>query len=262
MFSILVNCSTAGRIGLMVEKFLTSGDKKFHYLEGGVGPTVVLIPSFGQTSFSYRKLAEVLSKNFHVFLVDLPNFGGSKAKTDSRTFEDFSNRLRNFVETLSLGDFTLVGFSLSGGTAIKFTAQNADRVKLLVVCDSVGYPVKRGLFSFSFRMFVMLTKIFVGGRFLVAARIVSDFFLMCFYSPMQVVWEAKMGIQANLIKETQEIDAETLILWGGGDCVIEPSYAKLLQKEIRGSILKYVSGGHMWFLVYPDILRNKILEAL
>lgn len=259
---LLVNCFAIGKIRLMVEKFLTSGDNEFHYLEGGAGPTIVLIPSFGQTSFSYRKLAETLSRSFHVFLVDLPNFGGSKAPADSKTFDDFSNRLKDFVEALSLKSFTLVGFSLSGGIAIKFTAQHAGKVKMLVVCDSVGYPLKRGLFSFFSRMFVMLTKILMGGCFLVSAKIVSDFLLMCFRSPMQVVFEARMGASANLLKDAQRIKTKTLILWGDADYVIEPRYAKLLQKEISDSVLKQVSGGHMWFLVCPDTLRNEILEVL
>jgi len=54
----------------MKSKFLNTNDGKIHYLEGGKGDTVILLPSLWLTSRLYKIFAEQLSQDYQVLIPD------------------------------------------------------------------------------------------------------------------------------------------------------------------------------------------------
>ena len=89
-----------------------------------------------------RKYAE----RFHVFTLDARNHGHSPHSNDFN-YELMMKDLLNFVEKMELENFFLLGHSMGGKTAMKFTQNYPDFVEKLIVADIApkSYPVHHQL---------------------------------------------------------------------------------------------------------------------
>jgi pimeloyl-ACP methyl ester carboxylesterase len=124
--------------GLTVKNIaLSEGD--LVYLEGGKGPTLLLVHGFGGNKDNWTRLARHLTSNYHVIAIDLPAFGDSfKHMHLDYDLSAQVVRLNEFVNRLELNSFHLAGNSMGGYIAGNYAANFADNILTLWLLNPLG----------------------------------------------------------------------------------------------------------------------------
>jgi pimeloyl-ACP methyl ester carboxylesterase len=78
------------------------------------------------------------TNSFRVIAPDMRGHGLSTYKTPLKSIDDMANDLKMFVEALGLTGLYVLGWSMGGGVAMKFAANNPDRVERLMLVNSLG----------------------------------------------------------------------------------------------------------------------------
>ena len=128
--------------------FMTMRDgSEVHYRDEGDpnGPVVVLIHGGFGSLHNWEPWMPDLSRHFRVVSMDLPGHGLT-GWVNSGLFHRESNVavVAELVDTLELGDFTLVGHSMGGAVALVYTLDFPDRVNSLILIGSEGVPPEGG----------------------------------------------------------------------------------------------------------------------
>jgi len=140
------------RSGLRQRTVCIAGCKS-PYLEGGAGPTLILIHGFGGDSYSFIRVAAHLRRRFRVLIPDLPGFGG--ATRDPAVRHDMHSQARHltdFMDALGLKTAHIGGNSMGGFVASQLAIDYPTRVQSLWLLEALGCPAARE--SEMFREFV------------------------------------------------------------------------------------------------------------
>ena len=107
--------------GAITKKYLTVDGVKLAYEEYGHGKPVLFLHGFGASSFSWRFVAQTLSKqlNRRCICLDLMGFGASEKPLDeSYTLTRQANLVSGFISKMEIESLSLVGHSYGGGVCL------------------------------------------------------------------------------------------------------------------------------------------------
>lgn len=250
------------------EKIIIDG-LEINYKIAGQGEPLLIWHGWGGSSDSWQKIQEILSQNFQVFSLDLPGFGKSSNPPNSWRVDDYLSILSNFIEKKSLNDFYLVGHSFGGGLAAKFTAENPQKVKALVLTGAAIFRSKKRLnwrqkiasglakFGSIFERMPLIGK----SLYPLARRFIYRFAGVHDYSRANSVMKEifKNVISEDLSSCLPQIKTPTLILWGRNDKSTPMQDALAAQKLIFGSQLKIIKkANHSPHLTQPEETARSI----
>ena len=123
-------------------RFVDVGGHRLHYVDEGVGPTLLLVHAGPAWSFVYRDLIVRLRTQFRCVTLDFPGAGLSVAAAGYRPgMAAASQVLQAFVEALDLRDVTLVVHDVGGPVALGVAVHLPDRFVALVVTEAFGWPL-------------------------------------------------------------------------------------------------------------------------
>jgi pimeloyl-ACP methyl ester carboxylesterase len=115
---------------------------RVHYLAEGPdgGEVVVLVHGLGGSAEDWRNLAPYLTKaGYRVYLPDLPGYGRSEKPADfSYSVRDEAEAVVGFLDALGLKQVDLGGWSMGGGIVQHVAFRHAERVRRLMLFDSIG----------------------------------------------------------------------------------------------------------------------------
>ncbi|MEO6470434.1 MAG: alpha/beta fold hydrolase, partial [Aeromicrobium sp.] len=129
-----------------IGKRVVAGGIDTNYLDegNGSGVPVVLLHGSGPGVSGYanwRLTVPTLAVERRVLAPDLVGFGYSERPTDFQYVMDaWIAQVENFVDTLGLDRYSLVGNSFGGALALRLAAMHQDRIDRLVLMGSVGVP--------------------------------------------------------------------------------------------------------------------------
>lgn len=109
-------------------------------------PALLAVHGIPGSVRDFRHLGPLLTDRLRFIRVDLPGFGGSAPVDDA--VDSFTGRARVVIEladALGLAQFSILGHSMGGGTALVLAAARAQRVRLLALVSSVALSRHRGL---------------------------------------------------------------------------------------------------------------------
>ena len=92
----------------------------FFYSDSGEGLPVVFLHGFCETSDIWAGIQNHLVKKFRVITIDLPGFGGSPLLDYAFSLEDLAKEIKNFLDSINLDKYVLIGHSLGGYIALAF----------------------------------------------------------------------------------------------------------------------------------------------
>lgn len=107
------------------------------------GPTLLFIHGNMNSSKHWDVLMESLDSRLHLVAIDLPGFGISTYHKPIDGLPDYAETVKQFVDALSLSQFSIIGWSTGGGVAMKFAADYPEQVDQLILLSSMsthGYP--------------------------------------------------------------------------------------------------------------------------
>jgi len=100
--------------------FVLSKPHKWFVQEFGSGPELLLIHGAGGSTQSFRHLAPILAKSFHVILIDLPGQGFTKAGSQSRFgLDTMAEDIWVLIEDQTWAPSAIIGHSAGGAIALE-----------------------------------------------------------------------------------------------------------------------------------------------
>lgn len=240
----------------------------WHYLEGGKGPTLVILHGLAAEADHWLGVAGPLRHDFHVLVPDLPGFGASQppAGMNFRIGEQ-ARRLEAWLDQLGVGECILAGNSMGAWIAASFAASHPDRVRALWLQDAFGVM--------SAPQSEVMTEYLEGGTNPFTVESMKDYAnlvdLMFVKRPHVPYALARAGylntarlkdelprMQREFLRDSVPLDElaprltmPVLIEWGEGDRATHPDGARTLHERIPGSTL----------VTHPDVGHLPMLEA-
>jgi pimeloyl-ACP methyl ester carboxylesterase len=118
---------------------------RIHYVIGGNGPALVLLPGWPQTWWTYHKIMPALARHFTIVAVDIRGMGGSAKPADGYDKKNMAKDVRELLHKLAHSDAFIVGHDIGAQVAWSFAANYPEATKKLVMLD-VPHP-DEGLYS-------------------------------------------------------------------------------------------------------------------
>ena len=107
-------------------------------LEGGAGQPIVLLHGPGGYGAQWFHLIPELVKSHRVIAPDLPGHGASEYDAAAPVPDRVNGWLGDLLDCTCAKAPVLVGHTLGGAIAARFAADNANRVRYLVLVDTMG----------------------------------------------------------------------------------------------------------------------------
>lgn len=251
-------------------KTIHVGEHDIAYLEGGRGPTILMLHGITADSGNWTRFARYYTEHYHVIIPDLPGFGdSSRIQNASYSIPSQTERMHAFMHALGVSQFHLVGNSMGGYIGAYYAAQYPEQVLTLGLFDAAGVDAPKQT--------QFMKELFAGNNLMLPKD--RDDFQRVLHLVMQdppyipgfvrdvladkalkyrdfntkVFAELKQQ-QLDLAPYLAKIKAPTLLLWGEHDKVIDPSSIAVFQRYLTGSkttvsILPEV--GHLPMLEQP-----------
>lgn len=268
-------------------KSLTIDEGEIAYLEGGIGPTLVLLHGFGADKDSWNRLAKHLTRHFHVIAIDIPGFGESFSPVAGFDIDQQVVRVAAFLKQKNICNFTVLGNSYGGYISALLASRFPDVIKDCVLISPLGIE--------NAPLTPMFKDVMNGSSPLLLPTNLNEFKCLlnaCFYkAPFIPEFALKEMLERNLAKSAlhhklfyqthllfngqlsfdyaleellTEVKIPIHVIWGGSDAVLSAEGLKVLlgldNKLLTLERLENV--GHLPQLEIPNYLSNLVIDAV
>ncbi len=251
---------------LATREVIVSG-RRASYASGGHGVPVLFLHGWGLDHRVYqRSLRRLTARGCRVVAPSLPGFGRSaELSMRRRSLVGYAEWVDEFLDAVGADEPVLVlGHSFGGGVATRFAYDHPDRVRYLVLLNSVGDPavfpgngLNRTAEPRPFNPFRPMLDALRPPSDDLATMVLMQRALLENMSrhPLTVLQAAQIAITADLTREMAELarrELPVLVLWSDHDQVI-PQAAFDTFCSTFGTDGHVVRGGHSWLLANPDV---------
>ena len=245
---------------------------RVHYLAEGPagGPVVVLVHGLGGHAEDWRNLAPYLVKaGYRVYMPDLPGYGRSEKPADfSYSVRDEAEAVVGFLDALGLKQVDLGGWSMGGGIAQHVAFRHAERVRRLMLFDSIGLDQMP---AFNVRLFTPTTP-----------AEIDQLDALLYPHPPKVpgfiardilriskknAWVINRAIDSMRTRKDAtdnmlpQLKMPVLIVWGAADRVIPLEQGETMHRLVPQSELVVTFGcGHMAPVQCTALIGPKVVE--
>ncbi len=234
----------------LIKKEIKIDDHNIVYLEGGKGPTILLLHGYMGSKDNWVMLAPYLTKDYHVVIPDLPGYGeSSMIEKDLYDLSNQMSRLHKFVQALELKKFHIAGNSMGGLFAGTYAVRYPDKILSVGLFDAGGVKsLEKSV------VYKMVEKGEENPLLLKDSNDVPRYVALLFVnrpslpSPIEKVMVKTALANRNfyekerkeifpdfysLEKDLPNIKAPALILWGDKDQVIDISSVPVFEKGLQ-----------------------------
>jgi pimeloyl-ACP methyl ester carboxylesterase len=115
--------------------YATVNGVRLHYVDGGHGDPVVLLPGWPRTWWEFHKIMPALAANRRVIAVDLRGMGESAKPATGYDKKTMAADIAALIARLGLGRADVIGSDIGSMVAFSLAANHPDRVRRLVMID-------------------------------------------------------------------------------------------------------------------------------
>lgn len=112
---------------------------RLHYVEGGNGPLLILLPGWAETWWEWHKIMPTLARKFHVISVDLRGMGSSSKPKDGYDKKTMASDIYKLMQSLGYDQTFIAGHDIGSQVAFSFAANYPTATKKLIMID-VAHP--------------------------------------------------------------------------------------------------------------------------
>ncbi|HET6288067.1 MAG TPA: alpha/beta hydrolase [Amycolatopsis sp.] len=112
---------------------------RLHYVAGGRGEPLILLPGWPETWWQYHKIMPELAKRYRVIAVDLRGMGGSGKPQGGYDKKTMARDIFGLVRTLGLKQAHIAGHDIGAMVAFAFAANHPEATKTVTLMD-VSHP--------------------------------------------------------------------------------------------------------------------------
>ena len=259
-------------------KTIVVGGRTVGYGEAGDGVPVVFLHGWGLDHRVYkRSLARLVATGVRVVAPALPGFGGSAPlPQQASTLAGFATWLAEFFDALEITEPALImGHSFGGGVAIVFAHNHPQRVRGLVLINSIGASAwarrgvtprtitQRPLWDWGLHFPGDLWPLGQARR--VLPVILSEAVPNLLREPRAFWRVAALARGADLLSELAELKRRRLpvvVLWGNRDRIITRDAFEEMCEVLGTPHSLTVEGSHAWLIADPDTFGEVITNVV
>lgn len=242
---------------------------KLYYEVHGQGEPVVLAHGMGGNHATWFQQVDVLARGYRVITFDHRGFGNSE-DVQGLGRSGFVEDLKALLDHLDIEKAALVGQSMGAGTAICFACQYPERVKALVIADSLHGIVESDSVSQLMDKarektsgLSQLERV-LGEKFreenTAEALLYSQ--INCFNATDRSNLSGSYGSQHSP-EEIAALGVPTMFIAGMEDILFPIEAIRLVQEQVAGSFLVEVyQAGHSAFYERPQEFNDSVASLL
>lgn len=243
---------------------------KINYKQKGKGETIVILHGWGGSSKSWEQVIEFLSNNnYMVICPDLPGFGESDDPKQAWNINKYICFILDFLNTLKIDEFILLGHSFGGGLSTKITAKNPRIIQKLILCDAAVVRAKErlGTRQIIAKMGAKIMKPFKNNE-LIKSKLRPLVYKLAgthdYFSANDIMKETFKKVFAEDLRAfATYIKKPTLVVWGDKDEITPLEDAYTIKDMIDGAELSIIKDvGHSPHLKKPKELSKLIIEFI
>lgn len=265
------------------------GSKIAYQIHGQGKEALLLIHSAAWSSAEYNALAESLSKQYTVYLVDLPGYGRSDKPQLRYSLQKLTAMMTEFIEQFPEKKFHLIGASTGGTISVLLAAQFPERIQTVTLIDPIGFgqdinqvalvaqvPIVAELLLYPNQL--TFHYVLNQGWLTDHGNITPDLADQLYHDAvLPKASRAKLSLLRSLItvrgvapdvlalvnQSARQLHQPVLLLWGEED-----SYAQISQHQHALTLLPQATyhpipqAGHFPQLEQPDLVANYLQEFL
>lgn len=217
---------------------------------------VILLHGWGASIDAFLPVYKYLSKDYKVYVIDMPGFGKSEEPPKNYFVLDYAKVILEFIKRLEIKNPTLIGHSFGGRVIMKLVGELGFTPKNIVLVDSAGVKPRRKP-SYYFKVYsYKLAKNTV--KFLFnkekAEKIINDMRKKHGSTDYKNASDTMRSVFINVVNEDlrytlKNIKVPTLIIWGEKDLDTPLKDAKIIESLVPDSGLVVLKGaGHYSYL--------------
>ncbi len=217
-------------------------------IQYGKGPDIVLLHGWGQNIEMMDPIGKRLEDKFKITIIDFPGFGKTEEPNSPWTIDDYTEYLKELIDTMKIKKPILIGHSFGGRVAINYSSKYD--VSKLVLFGSPCQASKQKD-SLKTKTLKSLKKIKMLSEFgeKMKKYIGSDDYKKA--SP--IMRETLVNtIGQDLVEAASKIKIPTIIMWGDLDEAATLEDAKKLEEVITDSGL----------IIFPGFTHYAYLENI
>ena len=263
----------------LTKKEIKIDDHNIVYLEGGKGPTILLLHGYTGSKDNWVMLAPYLTKDYHVVIPDIPGYGeSSMIEKDSYDLSNQMPRLHKFVQAIELKQFHIAGNSMGGQFAGTYAVRYPDEIISVGLFDATGVRYSGNS---------LVKKMMEGGENQFAIKDSNDmqrmraFFFVnppSFPYPINKLMlktyltnrqfyekEAKEIFPDfySLEKDLPNIKAPALIIWGDQDKIVDISSVPVFEKGLKNHKTVIIKDcGHVPMMEKPQETATHYIDFI
>lgn len=253
------------------------GGRVARYGVGGTGDPIVFLHGWGLTNRTYRAaLKRLTGRGFQVWAPALPGFGGTAPlPREVRSLVGYATWVDEFMATVGIEEHVvLMGHSFGGGVAIQVAHDFPERVRSLVLINSIGGSAwrtdgslvrsmaERPLWDWGLHLPADVLPTRQVRRVL---PVILDGLVPNVLREPRAFWHAaNIARGADLVAELETLKERELpvaVLWGDRDQVVTRASVDALCDAL-GADCHTVPGGHSWLLADPDAFGEVITNIV
>ena len=230
------------------------------YGVAGEGLPVLFLHGWGLGQHAYKRaLKRLVQLGCQVFAPALPGFGGTAdLPTNEVTFAGYADWVAAFLDAVGVKEpVFLVGHSFGGGVSIKLAHDHPDRVRYLVLVNSLGGSMAgRPLWDWGVH--------FPGDIRRILPVVLEDALPNVVRNPRAMWKVANLARSADLTAELEALKERKLpvvVLWGDKDRIIPKTAFDALCHAV-GKEGAVIEGNHSWLLADPDAFVEVITNDI
>jgi 2-hydroxymuconate-semialdehyde hydrolase len=267
---------------MMEQLFCPVAGHRIGYRRSGHGEPVILVHGITTYSFIWRRIVPLLNSQYDVIALDLLGCGASDMPLDlSFSIKDHASYLHEFVTSLGIDRFHLVGHDLGGGISQIFSVRHPEMLIDLSLMNSVAYdfwpvqpitimrtPIVRQLLMATLDkgLFKLIVQ-----RGIYDQEKVTPELLDLFLEPYRTAAARKAFLHfarcldnhnlTDIEADLRNLDLPVLILHGLKDPYLSAEIARKLHAEIPGSRLHFLeASSHFLQEDEPELIAERLLE--
>lgn len=257
---------------------ITVNKLKVSYTDEGPdhAPVIILIHGFPFNKSMWNKQVETLIENYRVIAYDVRGYGNSDSGAEDFSIELFVSDLIGLMDSLKIEKAMLCGLSMGGYIALNAIVNFPKLFDALILCDttcmadSPEAKEKRmktiesinanGVERYAKES---VNKLFAPESFVTSKDKIAVVKKMITETPEQSFTKTLYALsrRTDTCNKLEKIVVPVLILVGKEDLITPPSAAHLMQKNIKGSILKIIEhAGHLSNIENTYEFNNYLME--
>lgn len=107
-----------------------------HYVSGGSGSPIILLPGWPETWWAYHKVMPELSKTHRVISVDLRGMGASDKPASGYDKKTMANDISGLITLLGYSETYVVGHDIGAMVAFSLAENHPEQVRKLMMLDT------------------------------------------------------------------------------------------------------------------------------